>query len=429
MRREEKSRRAGEAVRRLGWPSDERGVLAVKLGLLMPVLVLIIGSVIDQASYLRQKSLLQGAADAAAFAAAKELSLTDTKKESLQSVVEVVVENYLEARLFGKKVMLPHVIATYTSDPIEVQVTLSNSFVSRFGDVFGLTPPGIESSSAARVIGRPNICVLGLNARDAGTISLENAALVTGQNCAVYSNSDSSAGIVSKGTSRLSAAFICSRGGTVGIPGALQPAPLVDCPGFDDPLADRPEPASGACDPARPTQIRFDAVLAPGTYCGLEIGSGARVELQAGVFVIKNAPLVVKGGASLTGDGAGLYFTGDNAYFTFERDTTISLKAPASGPMAGLLVFASRLQSSRLTYSILSNDARTLIGTIYIPRGELRIDASNPIADQSAYTAIVADAMRLYGGPHLILNTNYDLTTVPVPNGIRGAGQPVTLVH
>lgn len=68
-----------------------------------------------------------------------------------------------------------------------------------------------------------------------------------------------------------------------------------------------------------------------------------------------------------------------------------------------------------------------LIGTIYIPKGELRVDATSPIADESAYTAIVADKMRLYGGPHLVLNTNYDQTDVPVPAGIRGAGQPVAL--
>ena len=37
--------------------------------------------------------------------------------------------------------------------------------------------------------------------------------------------------------------------------------------------------------------------------------------------------------------------------------------------------------------------------------------------------------MTLYGGPNLVLNTNYDITDVPVPEGIRGAAQPVALVR
>ena len=54
---------------------------------------------------------------------------------------------------------------------------------------------------------------------------------------------------------------------------------------------------------------------------------------------------------------------------------------------------------------------------------------TSPIADRSAYTAIVARMMTLYGGPNLVLNTNYDITDVPVPDGIRGAAQPVALVR
>lgn len=59
-----------------------------------------------------------------------------------------------------------------------------------------------------------------------------------------------------------------------------------------------------------------------------------------------------------------------------------------------------------------------LEGTLYLPRGHLYIDADQPIADQSAYTAIIAGQLSLYAGPHVVLNTNYDETDVPVPAGI-----------
>jgi hypothetical protein len=131
----------------------------------------------------------------------------------------------------------------------------------------------------------------------------------------------------------------------------------------------------------------------------------------------------------MAGDGVGFFFTGAGAAFEFTTNSSIDLAAPESGAMAGLLMFEARDQPTNLTHRIESDDARRLIGTIYLSRGELRVDASSPIADQSAYTAIVARTMRLYGGPHLVLNTNYSLTPVPVPAGIRGVDQPVTLVE
>ena len=70
------------------------------------------------------------------------------------------------------------------------------------------------------------------------------------------------------------------------------------------------------------------------------------------------------------------------------------------------------------TYRILSDNARTMLGTIYLPAGRLVIDASRPVADQSAYTVIVAQQINLYEGPNLVLNANYGATSVPVPKGV-----------
>ena len=69
-------------------------------------------------------------------------------------------------------------------------------------------------------------------------------------------------------------------------------------------------------------------------------------------------------------------------------------------------------------YRIVSDNARTMLGTIYLPAGRVVIDASRPVADQSAYTVIVAQQVNLYEGPNLVLNANYAGTSVPVPKGV-----------
>lgn len=413
---------------RLGTAAHCRsGSIGFKFAMVLPVLLLMSGTAIDFGRFNAQKSLLQGAADAAALAAAHELSLTDTKRETLSSVAESVVTSRIAAQDSLVATSGVSVTTTISSAPLEVDVTVVQAFKTAFGDLFGLAVPEVHARAIARVIGKPNICVLGLNPSADGTISLEQQARVTGNDCAVYSNSTHNVGIKSKSSASLSASFICSAGGIQGGGDNFSPAPVTDCPTFTDPLAGRPEPYAGPCDPALPATVTTSRTLYPGTYCGLNISNGAQVTLSPGIYVIKDGELVVTGNAALRGTGVGFYFVGPGASLDFEQTSSIELQAPTTGAMAGLLVFASRTQPAGLSHRILSDDARLLVGTIYLPRGELRVDATQPIADKSAYTAIVADTLRLYGGPHLVLNSNYELTDVPVPDGIKAAGQPVAL--
>lgn len=404
--------------------ANDSGVIALKFALILPVLLAAFGFTIDRIRHSHAQDVVQALADSAALAAAKELSLADRKYEDLAAIVQAMAEVYANQETSQK----PKTTTTVTSDPMEVAVTVSAEFKSMFKGVSLLSLPAVRAHAVARVVGKPNICLLGLNETDAGTISLEQQARVTGQNCAVYSNSEHTKGLKAKNSATLTASIICTRGGKDGGPGNFTPSPLVDCPSFEDPLLSRPEPVAEECDPALPTVISTSMSLDPGTYCGLELQSGADVTLRDGVFIFKDKPLVVHDGAKLHAASSSLYFS-DQATFTFEPRSTISLSAPSDGPMAGLLVFVSRSQQDSLRYKILSDDARVMVGTVYVPKGELIIDASNPIADQSAYTAVVADKVRIYGGPHLVLNTKYSDTDVPVPDGIRGAGQPVVLAR
>ncbi|KQO56131.1 hypothetical protein ASF22_09595 [Methylobacterium sp. Leaf87] len=216
------------------------------------------------------------------------------------------------------------------------------------------------------------------------------------------------------------------------------------------------------------------ATLNPGTYCGgLHITKGATVTLRPGVYVMKDGPLVVDKKSSLEGVNVGFYFTGPRAGLLFDEKSVISLTAPKEEPMRGLLFFEERnlvaeAVSSSLVgsllggvggvvngvgnlatgvvglvvelppplggkgkpkpppggplplreYRIISDEARTLLGTIYLPSGRLIIDSKRPVADQSAYTVIIARLINLYDGPNLVLNARYGATDVPVPRGV-----------
>ena len=201
-----------------------------------------------------------------------------------------------------------------------------------------------------------------------------------------------------------------------------------------DPLASRSPPVVGGCDygslmPPLPKVVDGGTVtLNPGTYCGgLVLTKGANVTLAQGTYVINQGPLIVDKGASLTGDYVGFFLKGDLATFSFDFDSTVSLSAPKTGAMAGLLFFGDPTAVLGRKFKIMSDNARRLLGTIYLPSGVLQVDANKPVADQSAYTVIVARGVELDSGPNLVMNANYGASDVPVPLGVGPTGPKVTL--
>jgi hypothetical protein len=214
-------------------------------------------------------------------------------------------------------------------------------------------------------------------------------------------------------------------------------------------LSSRAAPPVGACNYTNKVVDGGYETLPPGVYCGgLQLTNGAVVKLASGIIIIKDGPLIVDGGASISGTEVAIHLKGGAANLMFDADTTVSLSAPKDGPLAGILIFddpsgagapAQVPKSGRgaagrgnataapRQHQILSDNARNLLGTIYMPQGEIIIDAMKPIADKSAYTVLVVKQLHLYSGPNLILNTDYSATDVPVPMGVGPSGAKIFL--
>ena len=415
-----RSRRIGEFSR------DRSGALGVMMALTAPVLVAFVGLALDYGFATSQRSTLQGAADAAALAGAKELSLSDAKRENVDAVVKSVVAAYVKEN--GSSLQAhPKIETQIAKEPLRVTVKLSSTYSSLIGSNFGMSVTDLGVQAVARVAGQPNICVLALDPREVGAVSLTNNANLTGKNCAVFSNSRSSSGLTVSHGAHLTATTVCSAGGVLGN-GHIYPPPYQDCPQFSDPLAGRPEPKAQGCDHIATIILNQERVLRPGVYClGLTITGFSRVTFMPGVYVIKNGPFLVALSSQIKGEGVGFYMQG-LSFFLFDPLTKIELSAPTDGPMAGLLFFGSRSQSKLLINTILSSSAQVMLGTIYLPTTTLVVNSLAQVGGKSAYTAIVARRLTLLDGPQLILNSNYEATDVPVPEGIRGAGQPAQLI-
>jgi len=381
---------------------------------------------------------MHSVADSAALTSVRELQLARADS----SVIKAIANNVVNASL-------QDVTTTVNVDfnAETVQVVLQKQYTPVFGF---LAKTNLSASATAKMSGSMPLCLLGLDPGAPQTIGLQQSALLTAPGCLVQSNSTSAVGMQSKRDAVMKAGLICSAGGKVQTTNAnYSPAPTTDCPVLPDPLSTRAAPPVGACNHTNMVVDRISENLQPGVYCGgLKVTDGAVVTLSSGIFVIKDGPLTVDGGASMSGTGVGIYLTGSTANLTFDANTTIDLSAPKDGPLAGILIFddpsgasapAKAPKSGRGSigralksapprqHQILSDNARNLLGTIYMPQGEIIIDALKPIADKSAYTVLVVKQLHLYSGPNLILNTDYSATDVPVPPGVGPYGAKIFL--
>lgn len=441
-----------------GFRRNECASVTVIVGLAATTLVGLVGGAIDYARLVSARSHVQQAADVGVMAGGNALKLVVSNTASIVGLTTQAIQDELKPSTKSPATIQVDVAADKTS----VTATVEQTIPLMFGPFVGMSSRTVSAKAKASVVGKMRLCMLALDPAAAGAFNLEKSAQVTAYDCALYSNSADAGGMVGRNNAMAKAQTICSAGGFKDDRANFTPNPQTGCPVISDPLADRALPPVGSCVNLPNILQTIDILtgkskgknpvpnaytLDPGTYCGgLKITKNSVVTLRPGIYVIKDGPLIVDKTATLTGTDVGFYFTGNNAGLLFDKKTTISLSAPTTGVMAGLLMAEERtvtapadpadqvdtLLGDVITptppplaatkpmriYRIISDNARTMLGTIYLPSGRLVIDSSRPVADLSAYTVVVAQQINLYEGPNLFLNANYGNTSVPVPKGV-----------
>ncbi len=392
--------------------SDERGSIAVPFAVGATVLLMVAGGTIDVGMTIKKHSTLQALADSAALAGAKHLAISNVTQSQVVSVATAFVKQNA-----GTASGVQVAVTTDLKSQVSVQVT--EVWQPIFAHLFSNKVTPIVADATAKVYGTGSVCVLGLDETSTQTIRLNNSAVLTAKSCNVVSNSIDSRSLVVGGSATMSAQHIYTAGGYSGAMSSFSPLPVEDARKMDDPLAGRPAPAFAACDHVDFAVSNGNVTLSPGVYCGgLTVSGKADVALNPGNYIIKDGPLAVTGKGKITGQNVGFYLTGTDACLMFSVGSSISLTAPKDGALAGLLFYEDRNAPVGQTHRIGSDNARLLLGTVYLPKGTLIVDANKPVADQSAYTAIIVRKLNLMAGPNLVLNSNYNATSIPAPAGL-----------
>lgn len=399
--------------------ASKQGNMSTIMAVMSLALIGAVGVAVDVSVMFSQSSAMKKALESGLLAAAREAPVVGWDETKIKSIVDRYVAENLQSAATGS--------ATYTLSvtPDAASGRIAGRIEQRGHGYFvaGLfrQDPQLAVDAEALLVSSANTCVLTLDPSSAATLAMTGNAQLSGSNCGIFANSNDVKAIDVDSGSRITSVAICSAGGVDYRAGDLVPSPQTDCPPQPDPLAGRAPPVFGGCNHTN-LQINYSTSLNPGVYCGgLKIIGNSDVTLNPGVYVIKDGEFKIDGNAELSGTGVGFFVTGPTAKISFGTATSVSLTAPTTGPLAGILFYEDRNSPEGREFLIESKDAGQLIGAIYLPKGYLLVKNTPNFAEGSAWTAVIAREVRAEEGATLKFNSNYSASAVPVPAGIAGA--------
>jgi hypothetical protein len=135
--------------------------------------------------------------------------------------------------------------------------------------------------------------------------------------------------------------------------------------------------------------------------------------LSSGTIYFKGATVTTTASVNVVGDGVMLYFD-ENSTFTSSSSGTFSLKAPQTGPYAGIAIFGSRVGTTMKTFRFTGTKDYFVNGSIYLPtqRFELYGSADMTVSSKSGY--VIAQQFYYQGNSSF----TFDAFGSAVPSGL-----------
>jgi Flp pilus assembly protein TadG len=395
---------------------SERGQVMITFALVSLPLLMGAFAALEYMDMSGVRDHLQAAADAGALSGAQQLAIAATTGgDSAVTGTAVKVARQTMDNQREKNASDFNAFVGDARDSVTVEGSASYKPLT---GLFGGDSRTIHVTATAKTLQRTPLCVLQTDG--SGGIDVKQTAQIRASGCAVHANADinvSSGGLIK-------AELVQAVGA---ISGPVDPEGQDGALPIDDPFSNLDLSLSKkTCQlggPLLPIHLGAGTMdLPPGLHCLpiTVIGSGV-LHLEPGDHYFF-APLIMSGNSRLEGDDVDLVFGGVNV-FNFSQQATVRLTARRSGPMAGFLIATSR--DNHGVFTIASGKVSQLLGTIYIPDATLVVDTGGNVAQDSAWSVIVAKSIALRQNPVLVINSNYAGSGVPVPQGVGPSKAPV----
>ncbi len=342
--------------------------------------------------YLRyQRRLQQSAADSAALAGAAESASGNATAAARE-----------DSSLNGFTDGVNHV--TITVNPAfpfgpttGVQVQVSAVQPTFFMRIFGVNSSTVSAAAVAINSSAKN-CVYALT----GGTGINNSGAVDAAGCGIVDDQSLF------NTGRITAASVAVHGTAAGA-GTI-PAAITGIIAAGDPLYRLTPPGGGGggCTTstlkgtngaAPPTNFTLSA----GKYCSITVTQNANLTLNPGTYTFTTGSLTLNGNGNVTGNDVTFYFRAGAGSAVINSvpgsKETLSLVAPTTGALAGILFYQNTGNNS--TATIDGQGTSKLQGALYFPDATLNLSNTGTTA---AYTIVVAKSLSFAGTVNLTSN-------------------------
>lgn len=423
--------------------NDESGQALVLTAVGMVAMLAFVGLAIDIGAIRYERRHLQAAADAAALAAALQISSCGSTSNCavMQGAAkQALVENGYSLSSItvrtqcgtpaatGITLILnngPCALGSTSNDPNYGNTQYAESVLVEsqntiFARLFGVASMKISSRSEAGGGSSPNCLYLStLNtSSSAGTALLMNGSASLTSACGLVNDSGSSTALMANSGATLTAPTINIHGGMLDngatINGSTSNSPpnlTLNAAVQTDPLSSLSPPSSGSCTYNNYLANSGSVTLNPGTYCGgMTFNSGVTVTFNPGTYVVSGS-VIMNGGVNATGNGVTFYFSSGS--LTMNGSSHASLVAPTTGTYAGVLFYQNPANTSSM---ILNGDTTSKFqGALYIPAAGLTLNGG---ANLAAYTIVDAASIIVNSGVHFNLGADY--SSLPGGSPVKG---------
>ncbi|MFN0192020.1 MAG: TadE/TadG family type IV pilus assembly protein [Aestuariivirga sp.] len=377
------------------------GNVGLMFGLSAPVLILAAGGSIDYLTFSTKRAAVQNEIDAAALGAAKTLvenaSLSIAAKEKM--VRKHVADSLRYAGVSTDVSWNASIDTVSNSVAVEADLVVPTVFLKLAGISDFQSP--VRAVAVAETDEQP-VCILSLDPSETTGIRFRGNGAMKAKDCVVWSNASGAQSITFDGNGKVSASKICAVGrASSASVFEVNPTPESNCNPVEDPLADWTPPASSACTHNSNDWIdQTTAQLDPGVYCGGLRVSAKNIFLSAGVYMVRDGPLILRGESKISGKGVGIFLEGAGAKLEIDGKSTVGLESATSGPMAGIVIASSAVEP--IQNSTISGRADLKIGgVIYLPNHVLTYWGESDTRAASPVTTIIAKSIDIGGDAYL----------------------------
>ncbi len=376
-------------------PKEQSGVVAIVFALLLPVLIGMLGVIIDLGYAYQYRRIMQTAADGAAMGGAYHIFRNDSNQSDnveTAALYDADMNGFDGSNGETRTVNVPPAGGFYSGQDGYVEVIISQQLPTYFMPVLGISDMTISARAVAGVTGAVG-CVWVLNGDLEGALEITSGSSLTAKKCFVKVSSCHSKALLVLSGSSIAADDIDVCGGTDCSGSNCVPEPDTgECDGNPcekgiDPLADLEQPVPPAgCDYTDTSLSSLGTVgnrypIWPGTYCGGINTSGSHVYFNPGVYYLKGGGLNILSDSTAEGEGVTFFNTEGEGYdyrpFLIQSNSVIRFKAPygdSSSIFDRMLFWVDRdvvASSADRENTIESNASSYYEGTLYMPTQKL----------------------------------------------------------